>query len=101
MYNKKKTLTQEDARVLLNKTNNKWPAIILAVSRIAKVSGRIKFLIVSISTMNGIRINGVLCGIKWANKLLGLLIQPYVIKDTHIINDILIVRAMWLEEVKI
>jgi hypothetical protein len=38
---------------------NKYPAIILAVNRIARVIGRIINLIVSISTMKGIRIRGV------------------------------------------
>lgn len=36
---------------------NKRTAIIFAVSRTANVSGRITFLIVSIYTMNGIRMN--------------------------------------------
>jgi hypothetical protein len=35
---------------------NKCPAIIFAVNRTASVSGRITFLIVSIHTMNGIRL---------------------------------------------
>jgi len=46
---------------------SKWPATILAISRTARVRGRITFLIVSISTMNGIKRVGVLWGTKWAN----------------------------------
>lgn len=43
---------------------NKWPAIILAERRTAKVPGRIIFLIVSIQTINGIKTGGVPCGTK-------------------------------------
>lgn len=39
--------------------NNRWPAIMLAASRTARVPGRIMFLIVSIHTINGIRTGGV------------------------------------------
>jgi hypothetical protein len=45
--------------VFPNKVNNKCPAIILADKRMANVRGRIKFLIVSISTIKGINIEGV------------------------------------------
>jgi len=38
------------------KDMNKWPAIMLAVNRIANVIGRILSLIVAIVTMNGIKI---------------------------------------------
>lgn len=43
---------------LPNKVTNKWPAIIFAVSRIAKVIGRIILLVVSIITKNGRRTDG-------------------------------------------
>jgi hypothetical protein len=43
------------------------PAIILAANRTAKVPGRIMLLIVSITTIKGIRIPGVLCGTRCAN----------------------------------
>jgi len=42
-----------------NKVNNKCPAIILAVRRIANVRGRMINLIDSIKTIKGIKINGV------------------------------------------
>ena len=42
-----------------NRDNNKCPAIILAVRRMAKVKGRIIKLIDSIITIKGIRITGV------------------------------------------
>ena len=44
--------------------SSKCPAIILAVRRIDKVSGRINSLIDSIITINGIRINGVPEGVR-------------------------------------
>jgi hypothetical protein len=53
--------------VLPRRVNNKCPAIILAANRIAKVPGRIIFLIVSIHTIKGIRTGGVPWGTRWAN----------------------------------
>lgn len=53
--------------LLLNKVNKRWPAIILAVNRTAKVPGRIILLIVSIKTIKGIKIVGVPWGIRWIN----------------------------------
>lgn len=47
-----------------NNLINKWPAIIFAVSRTARDPGRIRFLIVSIITINGINMAGVPDGIK-------------------------------------
>lgn len=52
------------------------PAIMLAESRTARVIGRITLLIVSIITMNGIKILGVLIGTKCANICFILLIHP-------------------------
>lgn len=52
---------------LLNKVNNKCPAIIFAVKRIERVKGRIIFLNVSINTIKNININGVPLGTKWVN----------------------------------
>lgn len=53
--------------VLLNNVINKCPAIMLAVNRTARVPGRIILLIVSIKTINGIRMGGVPWGIMWIN----------------------------------
>lgn len=50
-----------------NKHKSKCPAIILADKRIANVNGRIKFLIVSIKTINIINVVGVFKGTKCAN----------------------------------
>lgn len=55
--------------------SNKWPAIILADKRIAKVIGRIMFLIVSIKTINIIKAVGVLRGTKWAKDKFVILYQ--------------------------
>lgn len=62
------------------RVRSKWPAIILAVSRIAKVKGRIISLIDSIRTMKGIRIKGVPWGVKWEKKSL---------KKNQILNNII------------
>jgi hypothetical protein len=51
---------------LPNKVISRCPAIILAANRTAKVPGRIILLIISISTMKGINIIGVLFGTKCA-----------------------------------
>jgi hypothetical protein len=50
-----------------SRVNNRCPAIIFAVNRTASVPGRIKFLIVSMITMNGINIVGVPCGTGCSN----------------------------------
>jgi hypothetical protein len=42
-----------------NRVNSRCPAIMFAVRRTANVPGRIRFLIVSMTTMNGISIDGV------------------------------------------
>lgn len=62
--------------VLPSNVNKRWPAIILADKRTARVPGRIIFLIVSIITIKGIRTEGVPWGTKCANICLVLLIQP-------------------------
>ena len=43
----------------LRRVIKRWPAIILAVRRIARVIGRIILLTVSIITIRGIRVGGV------------------------------------------
>jgi hypothetical protein len=58
--------------------------IMFAVNRPASVPGRIKFLIVSIHTMNGIRMVGVPCGTRYSNIWFMLLIHPNIINITHI-----------------
>lgn len=72
-----------DEPVFPSNVINRWPAIILAVKRIASVPGRIIFLIVSIHTINGIKIGGVPWGTKWANMWIVFLIQPYIINLNH------------------
>lgn len=62
--------------VFPNNVINRWPAIILAANRIAKVPGRMIFLIVSITTIKGIRTGGVPWGTKWANMWVELFNQP-------------------------
>jgi len=48
-----------DVPVFPRRVRSKCPAIMLAVSRIARVPGRIIFLIVSIHTIKGISTGGV------------------------------------------
>lgn len=69
--------------VLPSRVNSRWPAIILAANRTAKVPGRIMLLIVSINTMNGIRTGGVPWGTKWANMCCVWLIHPLTIRVTQ------------------
>lgn len=90
-----------DGPVLPNKVNKRWPAIIFAVKRTAKVPGRIILLIVSIQTMKGIKILGVPWGTKWANICWVWLIQPYIIKESHNGKAKANVIVIWLVLVKI
>ena len=62
MISREIRVEDKEGPVLPKRVSNRWPAIILAARRTAKVPGRITFLIVSISTMNGIRAPGVPCG---------------------------------------
>lgn len=74
-----KKISKEDGKllpVLLRRVIKRWPAIIFAVNRTAKVLGRIILLIDSIKTIKGIRILGVPWGIIWANICWELLIHP-------------------------
>jgi hypothetical protein len=48
-----------DGPLFPSKVNSRCPAIMFAVNRTAKVPGRIRFLIVSMMTMNGINMVGV------------------------------------------
>lgn len=73
----------------------------MAVSRIERVIGRIIRLINSINTINGIKIVGVLEGVRWVNIWLEKLIQPNNIILIHKINDKDIQNLMWLDDVKI
>lgn len=66
---------------------SKCPAIMLAVSRIDRVIGRIIKLIDSISTIKGIRMRGVPWGVKWENKslkknqILNNIIEIHIVRD--------------------
>lgn len=75
--------SDKDDPVFPNKVRSKCPAIIFAANRMAKVPGRIIFLIVSIHTINGISIGGVPWGTKWANMWMVLLIHPNSINLIH------------------
>jgi hypothetical protein len=87
--------------VFPNKVRRRWPAIILADRRTAKVPGRIILLIVSIITIKGIKIEGVPCGTKCANICFVLLIHPKSINLNHRGKARPKVIVMWLVLVKI
>lgn len=87
--------------VFPSKVNKRWPAIILAESRTAKVPGRIIFLIVSINTIKGIKTGGVPCGTKCANIWFVLLTHPKNIKLSQRGNANESVKVIWLVLVKI
>ena len=72
----------------------------LAIKRTARVPGRIKFLIVSINTIKGIKGPGVLCGTKCANMCLAWLIHPNIINDSQRGSLMVSVSTKCLEEVK-
>jgi hypothetical protein len=83
------------------RVRRRWPAIILAERRMARVPGRITFLIDSINTIKDIRADGVPCGTRWANICLEKLTQPTSIKDSHIGRARVKVTTIWLVLVKI
>jgi hypothetical protein len=56
-----------DGPLFPSRVSSRCPAIIFAVNHTANVPGGIKFLIVSMTTMNGINIVGVPCGTKCSN----------------------------------
>lgn len=66
-----------------NSVISKCPAIMFAINRTARVKGRIILLIVSINTINGIKVVGVLWGVKCANIYVVWLIHPNNIKDAQ------------------
>lgn len=72
---------------LPSKHINKWPAIKLAVRRTHNVIGRIKFLTISIMTINAIRGIGVPCGSKCESMCLVFLVHPNIIKDNQNVRE--------------
>lgn len=90
-----------DGPVFPRRVINKWPAIMLAASRTARVPGRIIFLIVSIQTIKGIKIGGVPWGTRWARRWIVWLIHPYNINLNHNGKAKVNVKIRWLVLVKI
>lgn len=62
---------------------NRWPAVILAVSRTASATGWINRLIVSVITSIGIRKVGVPWGKKWARDAFVLFRKPMMTVPAH------------------
>lgn len=86
--------------VLPRRVKSKWPAIMFAANRTAKVPGRITFLMVSISTINGMRTKGVPWGTKWANICCVWFSHPNTINVIQRGKDKDKVITMWLDLVK-
>lgn len=72
-----------ELKQLATRASTMCPALIFAISRTVKVSGRIITLIVSIKIKNGVRIVGVPLGKKWAKNFLGLKLIPLRIRYPH------------------
>lgn len=62
---------------------NKWPAVMLAVSRTARAIGWMNRLIVSMIISMGIRGMGVPCGKKWAREAFVLYRKPVITVPAH------------------
>jgi hypothetical protein len=72
-----------DGPLLPSNVSNRWPAMMFAVKRTARVPGRIRLLIVSIITMNGTSMVGVPWGTRCSNMWLVFLIHPNSINLIH------------------
>ena len=84
----------------LIKANNKWPATMLAANRTERVIGRIKFLIVSIRTIKGIKTLGVPRGTRCLRKKFKSLIKIVITAVIQSTNAKLRVNTKCLEGVK-
>lgn len=80
---------------------SKCPEIILAVSRIDRVIGRIKSLVSSINTIIGIKMYGVPDGVSLVSIWAGKFIHPYIIIPIHILRDKDAQNLRCLDDVKI
>lgn len=60
-----------------------WPAVMFAASRKESVIGRTMFLVVSISTRNGLSQSGAPLGSKLAKKVYGAYISEEIISISH------------------
>jgi len=90
-----------DGPLFPSNVNSRCPAIMFAVKRTAKVPGRIRFLIVSMMTINGISMVGVPCGTRCSNMWLVFLIHPNSINLSHRGNARVSVSVRCLVLVKI
>lgn len=83
-----------------SRDNSKCPAIMLAVSRTAKVMGRMRSLIVSMITIKGIRGAGVPWGVIWVIRSFEYLMAEKVIIPSHKDEENEKVNLRWLVGVK-
>lgn len=89
-----------DGPLFPSSVSSRCPAIMFAVSRTASVPGRIRFLIVSMITMNGISMVGVPWGTRCSNMWFVFLIHPNSINLTHRGKASVSVSVRWLVLVK-
>src|SRR5258706_15411641 len=78
-----KEVTLKDRIFLLSKPKMRWPAVMLAIKRIANVKGRIRELNNSIRTIKFISPQGVPKGTRWAREFLGLRLRPILYPANH------------------
>lgn len=91
----------EKSGIDVNRWIKRWPLIIFADKRIDKVIGRIKFLTVSIITIEEVKIIGAPMGTRCIIILLKDVNHPLIIKVIQIGNAIIIERVICLVGVKI
>ena len=72
-----------DGPLFPSNVSSKCPAFMFAVKHTASVPGRIRLLIVSMITINGISMVGVACGTKCTNMWLVFLIHPNNVNLMH------------------
>lgn len=83
-----------------SRDNSRCPAIMLAASRTARVMGRMRSLIVSMITINGIKGAGVPWGVRWVIRSFEYLIVEKVIIPSHKDEENERVYLKWLVGVK-
>ena len=84
-----------------NNASNKWPATMFAARRTERVIGRMIFLTVSITTITGIKPEGVPNGTKWAIIVLNWFKLPQINLPSQRGRAKPNVKIKWLELVKI
>jgi hypothetical protein len=82
-------------RAFPSRDMRRWPAIKFAVSRTHRVIGRIRFLVISISTIKFINGMGVPCGRRWDSMCFVFFIHPNIMIDNQIVRESGNVMGRW------